>query len=293
MISVIICSRTPFLSNSLKNNIHETIGVEYELIIIDNSSGIHNIFSAYNEGVRRSRYSILCFMHDDIIYHTNNWGKCVINHFTDENIGMIGVAGSSIKTISPSPVCASFDFYHINIIQHLNGEIKKSQIKRNKHDFKEEVVVIDGVWFCIKKELFSSELYFDEKTYSGFHVYDMDISFQIGNVSKLYVVYDILIEHLSSGNLNKMWYENTIKFTEKWKTKFPATISSVRIPSKIELANLYNFIQGMAIFGFEQYKIREIVIKYFKPIRQFNFSPQYLFLLFFRYFRLSPFSKKK
>ena len=38
MISIIICSRTPSISSDLIDNINKTIGVQYELICIDNST---------------------------------------------------------------------------------------------------------------------------------------------------------------------------------------------------------------------------------------------------------------
>ena len=77
MLSLIICSRTPRISEELEKNIAETIGCEYELVVIDNSKNKYSIFSAYNEGVRRSKGDVLCFMHDDILYKTNGWGTKV------------------------------------------------------------------------------------------------------------------------------------------------------------------------------------------------------------------------
>ena len=84
MISLIVCSRSIDISDELKQNIQSTIGAEYELVAIDNSQNEYSIFSAYNEGVRRSKYPYLCFMHDDIIYHTQGWGLKVIEHFVHE-----------------------------------------------------------------------------------------------------------------------------------------------------------------------------------------------------------------
>jgi len=51
MISIIICSRTASISDELTQNINQTIGIPYELVIIDNSDNLYSIFSAYNEGV--------------------------------------------------------------------------------------------------------------------------------------------------------------------------------------------------------------------------------------------------
>ena len=87
MISIIICSRTASISDELTQNIDQTIGLPYELVIIDNSENLYSIFSAYNEGVKRSKYEVLCFMHDDIIFKTNDWGINVMNRFKSSNLG--------------------------------------------------------------------------------------------------------------------------------------------------------------------------------------------------------------
>jgi hypothetical protein len=54
MLSLIICSRYSVISNDLKKNIKLTIGVKFELIVINNSNNEFSIFSAYNEGVKKS-----------------------------------------------------------------------------------------------------------------------------------------------------------------------------------------------------------------------------------------------
>ena len=63
MISCIICSRQPDIPAELKENIASTSGCEHEIIVTDNSSNRDTIYSAYNQGVRKSR-GYLCFMCD-------------------------------------------------------------------------------------------------------------------------------------------------------------------------------------------------------------------------------------
>ncbi len=72
MISIIICSRHPDISASLRENMEETIGVEFEIVTIDNSHGKYSISSAYNRGVERSLYPYVCFVHDDVLFRTKN-----------------------------------------------------------------------------------------------------------------------------------------------------------------------------------------------------------------------------
>ena len=48
MVSIVICNRSNRISPVLEKNISETIGIEYEVVCIDNSKNQYNIFQAYN-----------------------------------------------------------------------------------------------------------------------------------------------------------------------------------------------------------------------------------------------------
>lgn len=94
MLSCVICSRGVDISTEQKINIAQTIGVDYELIVIDNSNNTYTIFSAYNEGGCRAKEDILCFMHDDIVFHSKNWGLIVREQYLNNSyLGIVGVIG--------------------------------------------------------------------------------------------------------------------------------------------------------------------------------------------------------
>ena len=100
MISCIICSRQPDISAELKENIVSTIGCEYELVVVDNSKNEYSIFSAYNEGVRRAKGDILCFMHEDILFYNKGWGFSIISHCKKySDVGVLGVYGGHFYQI--------------------------------------------------------------------------------------------------------------------------------------------------------------------------------------------------
>lgn len=223
MISLIICSRSIDLPLSLKENINETIGENYEVIVIDNSQNKYSIFSAYNEGARKAKGDIYCFMHEDIMYETKDWGQKVLKHFQEKDkLGLIGVFGGHYM---PDCVC------HIGDSDLLSGMFYFTDKGLNKKSCfynqffgnytSIEVVAVDGLWFCIPKKLFD-EISFDEKTYNGFHYYDMDISMQIWSVGyTCEVVSDILVNHFSSGNINKNFIYSSYDFYKKWHSCFP------------------------------------------------------------------------
>jgi len=226
MISIIICSRKPYISDQLQHNIVETIGCDYELVIIDNSNNRFSIFSAYNEGIRRSKGDILCFCHDDILFHSTSWGISIEELFKDDSIGEIGVIGTHFLPAAPmywwsSPFISQYS---------INNDNGKASINDTRNYFKghiADVVAVDGVCFFIPTALFSS-VRFDDKTYNGFHAYDMDISMQVLSLGKRVCVTDVLtVEHFwSEDSFKNQKYiakldDNLNLFYQKWKNMLP------------------------------------------------------------------------
>lgn len=220
MISIIICSRNNDIPMSLKDNIKETIGSEYELIVIDNSANEHSIFSAYNEGVSRSMGDILCFMHEDITFVTKDWGKNVYYHLKDSSIGLIGVFGGHYL---PNAVCHIGDSellsYHYYYVSQNNEEYFYSE-KDFDANGEVEVVAVDGLWFAMPRMLFE-KVSFDEK-YRGFHYYDMDICLQVlASGYSCKVVDDVVMKHNSGGKINDDFIFNSYMFCQKWRPYLP------------------------------------------------------------------------
>lgn len=224
MLSVIVCHRNPILFNQFKESVSKTIGIPFEIVAIDNTKNTFNIFQAYNLGVKQSKYGILCFSHEDILFHTLNWGQKIVDHFTDPKIGIVGVAGGHYLPESPAAWFSSA-YRSVNIlhsttkdgIKKINHTIEKEYF----NDLSAEVVAVDGVWFCIPRILFQT-ISFDEHLFKGFHCYDLDISLQTRKLGlKAIVVSDILIEHFSGGNCDDEWIKNSIILNEKWRNCLP------------------------------------------------------------------------
>lgn len=227
MISIIICSKFNTLDTSLKANIQQTIGdVDYEIIHIDNSRNDYNIFQAYNLGVERAKGGILCFMHEDICYHSHDWGRRVEEHFHDEEVGAIGVAGG--KYVAKELDWRFYGMHEVALMQgnstieqHPQYEIVYYPEGRNDGRLLTSVALLDGVWLCIRKKLFDT-IRWDDQTFHDFHLYDSDICMQINSQgSNIYVCHDILIEHKSYGTFTTNYKENLDLFLHKWSDSLP------------------------------------------------------------------------
>jgi len=227
MISIIICSHDSTELGIVTRNIENTVGVSYEIIAIQNATGKYNIFTAYNEGIRKAKGEILCFMHEDVLFHTDDWGKKVENHLVDVNVGIIGVAGAHfLPDCYPVAWWENPTSYHL--IQGKKSPNDKYYACEKCHfatalndDNKKEVVTLDGLWLCGRRSFFE-QIQFDANTFNGFHCYDIDICMQsIQSGKRNFIVSDILIEHKSLGKPNIEFYSQLKFWYDKWQNFLP------------------------------------------------------------------------
>ena len=261
MLSIVVCSRTSTINKILSQNIEDTIGCAYELIVIDNSENQYSIFEAYNLGIERSKGEYLCFIHDDILFHTVGWGNILLKTFKNNQfIGLIGIAGAKSKTKMPSAWwdCPS-DSKAINILQHFTDKTREKE--RWNIGFEKaknvEVVVIDGVFMAMRKD---DRIHFNDEI-SGFHNYDLNISLEYINYGfKNIVTNEILLEHFSFGNIDKSWYESTFKIHKIYSESLPRIIGDywkLEEVKSVEIKNAKKFINQC--LGFKQYKLAILV----------------------------------
>jgi hypothetical protein len=265
MISIVVCCRKDSDCSNLETSIRATIGLPYELIVVNDSSYGNSIFRALNSGVEQASYEHICFTHDDVQFHTNNWGNIVLNHLKKEGTGLIGIAGA--PTLGNIPSDWSFD------VQFKFLRQKKKQKKEPNVEisgvFNEEnslqVVTLDGVFLCCHKSLFQT-LRFDENRFSGFHSYDMDLCLQAhfsGYENR--VINDVLIEHASMGNKNKSWIENQLILWRKWSKLLPTSVLPInahQLLKKEKHYMEYHFAKRMAKCGYSFDEIKQILKEY-------------------------------
>ena len=236
MISVIICSINDSFARQVQKNIAETIGVVWEPIIIDNTKSPESITKVYNEGANKAQYDIVCFVHEDVLFQSKNWGVKLLNHFeSDINLGLIGIAGSKYKSKTLSGWFTGFSEFDCCNITHLDSTNLQEKIYFNPSPEcrSQEVVVLDGVFLCSPKKVWQ-EVKFNDSLLTGFHLYDLDFSFRVAERYKVIVTFDIDILHITKGaHFGNKWLEDTLRWHSKIEKKLPAFTSDVQINKKI------------------------------------------------------------
>jgi hypothetical protein len=225
MISVLICSADNFLLEQIKSNIQRTIGIEHEILYIDNSIERKGICAVYNSLASRAKFPYLCFVHEDILFETNDWGAIIKDIFAkQDSVGVIGVAGSKYKSKALSGWFTGVkEFDCANIIHKYSYGDELICLKPHEDSLIEEAVCIDGVFICCKRSVWA-QLKFDEQQLPGFHFYDVDFSMRASRHSTVIVTYQIQIVHITKGgDFGDRWVETAIRYHFNCAGKLPAT----------------------------------------------------------------------
>ncbi|MBS1557226.1 MAG: hypothetical protein JST69_00750 [Bacteroidetes bacterium] len=274
MISIIICSREKSLLDKIEDNINETIGVAHEVITINNSDCRLGICAAYNEGARKSKYDFLIFVHEDVFFLTSNWGNIIIKNLQDKFIGLLGVAGAVIKTNLPTSwVDVPQKYHRVNAVAAWGRERKTIVLKENSLTLLSEVAVLDGMFLCMRKEVWR-QFPFDEKMFTKFDLYDLDISMAISERYKLFVTHEILIEHFSAGKYSLSWYKDSKLFVKKWRTTLPKTVIQISTVEHRTLQHFSNIKQIDYLIAFRQFNLTLIwsylQLFWYRPLSRLN-----------------------
>lgn len=255
MLSIIVSTYNSKNFSNFEDSVRETIGkVNFEIIKIENH-GKFGLCEAYNIGAAKSKFANLLFVHDDVEFLTINWGSRLLLHLNKQNVGVIGVAGSTFKTKMLSgwyqnPVNDKI-FSRANIIQAFKYSKKPAQklfVNPNNLNI-DEVVTVDGVFMAVKKSIWSA-IKFDDTLLRNYHGYDLDFCLNVGQRYKNYVCFDILIKHLSEGNPDFRWECDIKKVHDKWKKNLPYSTENLdnktineaeKYAALIWLSHLYNY----------------------------------------------------
>ena len=210
MLSIIISSYQPHYYQALEKNIAETIGIPYEVIKVDNP-GKMGICEAYNHGAQKAQYDYLLFLHEDVLFETQNWGLILTQLLSKKSIGCVGLAGGDYVSTYPLPWWQNKErrFLHLNQIS-TNEEKKINRLTEHKN-----VIFLDGVFIACRRNIFLETRFSDYL--QGFHGYDMDFSWRASQTHQNIVSHEITLTHFSAGHPNIEWFKSLILIWEQSK----------------------------------------------------------------------------
>ncbi len=251
MLSIIISTYKPNLFDAVEKNIAKTIGLNHEIIKIENPN-LMSLTEAYNFGAKKANFENLLFVHDDIIFKTQNWGEIIAKYLADPAIGIIGIAGSNYVPVAPSGWFVS----------------KEKNIMNCEKLCK--TIALDGVFMAVSINHFEDILFNEE--IKGFHGYDLDFSLRMSRKYQNLIIKNIEIEHLSPGKIEKAFIDNNIQIRKNLGSDFQNCRNAT-----LEKTAFINFLN----FYFKYYPVSSkniLETLTFLPIKKLNLPNLFSFL---------------
>ena len=221
--SVVICS-----VNALKfthaSECYEQIlaGLPHEII------GIHDARSlaeGYNRGLRRARGNIIIFSHDDVLILDPDFGQKISHRL--RNFDILGFAGTR-RIVSEYWWHAGLPWSSGAVAMPFEGKkLFLNHWNPEPWPVVDGIQGIDGLCIIARREV-AEEIGFDEATFDGFHLYDLDFSFSAWRTGKkLGVCCDIPVIHASIGSYNKEHAHYASLFIKKHRDALPGNASKI------------------------------------------------------------------
>lgn len=219
MFTIICCSVNPQAAAKLRANIEATCGMPFEFIAYDNRGRGDGLCKVYNSCAARARYDMLCFVHEDVEFLTEGWGRIIAAKLAEPDCGVIGFAGSILKLRRLTGWHNGGGDLRAHYVQYMHGRHHTAVFNPEGLDFS-PVVTLDGLCLFVRRDVWS-EIPFDEQTFTGFHGYDIDFTLAVACRYRNYVCNKVLAEHFSTGGYSQEWLDTMKRLHDKWCDRLP------------------------------------------------------------------------
>ena len=220
VVSVVISTRK--IDSNYYDHVKRMFSHPNTEILMYENDGQMSLTQIYNKGLKESVNDIVVFMHDDLILETSNMTPKIVKLFEKHpDYGIIGIAGTDKLTSGRWWDNRENMF---GVVGHIH-EGKRHVNHYSKgvfNDVLKDVVIVDGLFFIVRKSLLKKE--FNEE-FKGFHFYD--ISFCVENQFegvKIGLTTKFGVTHKSVGITNKQWEKNKLLFEALFEKRLPLTI---------------------------------------------------------------------
>jgi GT2 family glycosyltransferase len=211
LVSVIICSITPDRFRKVCENYRSLLrDVPHEIV------GIHDARSlceGYNRGARQARGEVLVFSHDDVEIVSPDFAARLLGHLRRHDL--VGIAGTT-RLVSGNWINGGWPYLHGQV----GSEVAKPgslvvAVYQLCGPSAGNAEAIDGVFMAARRDVVE-RISFDEQTFDGWHLYDLDFSLRSHAAGfQAAVCNDICLIHDSIGSYGPDWERYARRFEEK------------------------------------------------------------------------------
>lgn len=200
------------------------IGESYEIVRVPDAKGL---CEGYIRGFKQSKGDVVIFSHDDAA-PMRPFASRLRRHLRE--VDVVGGAGTN-RLIGPVWFSAGHP--------HIFGQVLNATLLENPETKERNpgyllslfgvpaplvggIQAIDGFWMAASRSVIRANgFWFDERTFDGFHLYDLDASYAAYRRGvRIGVATDLHLLHASTGGYNDPKFKPAAeRFVEKWAGK--------------------------------------------------------------------------
>lgn len=228
--SLTIVFSTRQIDPAFAAHVRASAGVKDAAILAYENPGSQSLASLYNRGLHEARSDIVVFVHDDVHFDTQGWGRRLIAEFSSSRFGILGVAGTTDLVVDEAGRAAAWWQWGARQVGRITHEIgDKREATRYSNIFNQPVpvVCVDGVFMAVHRQRIKAS--FDER-FTGFHFYD--IPFCLANHCRgvaVGVSFALKLTHYSAGTPGQDWDQARRLFSERYAEHLPCAVQPERL----------------------------------------------------------------
>ncbi|MCL2589934.1 MAG: glycosyltransferase family protein [Betaproteobacteria bacterium] len=214
--SVVICSKDALKFTHASECYEQLLAnFPHEIIAIHDA---RSLAEGYNRALRRARGDIVIFSHDDVLIIDPDFAQKISHRLRDFDI--LGFAGTR-RVVADIWWRAGFPWLSGAVTHIRDRKLNLNHWNPEPWPVVDDIQGIDGLCIMARREV-AKEIGFDETTFDGFHLYDLDFSFSAWRAGKkLGVCCDIPVIHASWGKYGKVHAHYGRLFIEKHRDTLP------------------------------------------------------------------------
>jgi tetratricopeptide (TPR) repeat protein len=238
-VSVVIPSIAPGKFARASDSFRRALAdVDYEII------GIHDgrsMCEACNRGARAGRGEVVVFAHDDVELVAPDFAARLLDRL--ETFDVVGIAGAS-RIVGPAWVAAGPPDIHGQVGYRAAADRIEVVVFGLAEPVRGGIQALDGCFMAARREVLA-EVPFDDQSFPGWHLYDVDFSLSAWLAGfGVAVCADLLVIHQSRGRYDAAWQQAANAFVAKHRAVLPPAIALEPVP-----------VQGIVVEGIDEWRL--------------------------------------
>jgi len=217
MISIVICSIDTQKFTAVSRMYAGLLaGHPHEIIHIPDARGL---CEGYNRGFAQTRGELVIFSHDDVEFRAPDFAGRLLGHMAYCDVA--GVAGTD--KLSGGDWCVTGPPHSYGQVIHSGTDpgyfrVMVYSVPTRRID---RMQALDGVFLCSRREVVE-RVGFDQATFTGFHMYDVDFTYRAFRAGyRVSVCADLCPVHAAVSSYDEAWTAEERKFRAKHAATLP------------------------------------------------------------------------